>query len=380
MVRISMRRSVAAGLWTACIAALAPVFAHAAQTSASSWWFQDPVTEVASRQIDLHNYILFVCVVIFVGVFGVMFYSIFRHRKSIGHQALQFHENTLVEVVWTVIPFLILLFMAYPATRTILLYKDTTAPELTVKVTGYQWKWGYDYLQDGFGFYSTLATPLAQIENRQPKGENYLLEVDNPLVVPVDTKVRVLITAADVLHAWWVPAFGVKQDAIPGFVRDAWFRAEKVGTYRGQCAELCGKEHGFMPIVVDVRSKEEYAKWAAAQKQKVAAVDDPNKTWTVEELVARGQRVYATNCLACHQANGRGVPNTFPGLDGSKLVKGPKPPHIAVVLHGKQGTAMPSFSQLSDLDLAAVVTYERNAWSNRTGDAVQPAEVRTARR
>jgi cytochrome c oxidase subunit 2 len=375
-----MKRSVATRLAAASIAAIAPALAHAAQTSARSWWFQDPVTEVASRQIDLHNYILFVCVVIFVGVFGVMFYSIFKHRKSVGHQAVQFHENTLVEVVWTVIPFLILLFMAYPATRTMLLYKDTTAPELTVKVTGYQWKWGYDYLQDGFGFYSTLATPLAQIENRQPKGENYLLEVDNPLVVPVDAKVRVLITAADVLHAWWVPAFGVKQDAIPGFVRDSWFRAEKVGIYRGQCAELCGKEHGFMPIVVDVRSKEDYAKWAAAQKEKVAAADDPNRTWTVEDLVARGQRVYATNCLACHQANGKGVPNTFPGLDGSKLVRGPKPPHIAIVLHGKQGTAMPSFAQLSDLDVAAVVTYERNAWSNRAGDTVQPGEIKAARR
>jgi cytochrome c oxidase subunit 2 len=376
----SMKRSVATRLAAASMVAIAPALAHAAQTSARSWWFQDPVTEVASRQIDLHNYILFVCVVIFVGVFGVMFYSIFKHRKSVGHQAVQFHENTLVEVVWTVIPFLILLFMAYPATRTMLLYKDTTAPELTVKVTGYQWKWGYDYLQDGFGFYSTLATPLAQIENRQPKGENYLLEVDNPLVVPVDAKVRVLITAADVLHAWWVPAFGVKQDAIPGFVRDSWFRAEKVGIYRGQCAELCGKEHGFMPIVVDVRSKEDYAKWAAAQKEKVAAADDPNRTWTVEDLVARGQRVYATNCLACHQANGKGVPNTFPGLDGSKLVRGPKPPHIAIVLHGKQGTAMPSFAQLSDLDVAAVVTYERNAWSNRAGDTVQPGEIKAARR
>ena len=379
MVRKSTARVVTARS-LAAVLALAPALAIAAQANARSWWFQDPVTEVAHRQIDLHNYILLVCVVIFVGVFGVMFYSIFKHRKSVGHQAVQFHENTLVEVVWTVIPFLILLFMAYPATRTILLYKDTTVPELTVKVTGYQWKWGYDYLQDGFGFVSTLATPLAQIENRAPKGENYLLEVDYPLVVPVDTKVRVLITAADVLHAWWVPAFGVKQDAIPGFVRDAWFRAEKVGVYRGQCAELCGKEHGFMPIVVDVKSKEDYAAWAGAQKQKVASADDPSRVWAVEELSARGQRVYATNCLACHQANGKGVPNTFPGLDGSKLVRGPKPAHIAIVLHGKQGTAMPSFAQLSDLDLAAVVTYERNAWSNRTGDVVQPAEVKAARR
>ena len=342
-------------------------------------WFQDPVTEVAYRQIDLHNYILLVCAVIFVGVFGVMFYSIFKHRKSVGHQAAQFHENTLVEVIWTVIPFLILLFMAYPATRTILLYKDASAAELTVKVTGYQWKWGYDYLQDGFGFYSNLATPLAQIDNREPKGEHYLLEVDNPMVVPVDTKVRVLITADDVLHAWWVPAFGVKQDAIPGFVRDSWFRAEKVGTYRGQCVELCGKEHGFMPVVVEVKSKPDYAAWVAAQKQKAAAAaDDPSKTWTAAELMARGQQVYMANCAACHQPTGQGVPNAFPALAGSKMVLGPKEAQVLLVLHGKQGTAMASFKQLSDIDIAAVVTYTRNSWGNAAGDA-QPAEVKTAR-
>ena len=259
MVRTRNARALAARLLTGA-AALAP----AAALAAREWNFQPPVTEIARQQMDLHNYIMLVCAVIFVGVFGVMFYSIFKHRKSVGHQAAQFHENTLVEVVWTVIPFLILLFMAYPATKTILAYKDTSSPDLTVKVTGYQWKWSYDYLQEGFGFYSNLKTPLAQIENREPKGQNYLLEVDNPMVVPVDTKVRVLITANDVLHAWWVPAFGIKQDAIPGFVRDGWFRAEKLGTYRGQCAELCGKEHGFMPVVVQVVSKEDYAKWVGA--------------------------------------------------------------------------------------------------------------------
>jgi cytochrome c oxidase subunit 2 len=380
MIRHSTARAAAARV-AAVLAAATPALASAAQTPRATWWFQDPVTSVAHQQINLHNYILAVCVVIFVGVFGVMFYSIFKHRKSVGHQAAQFHENTLVEVVWTVIPFLILLFMAYPATKTILHYKDTSAPELTVKVTGYQWKWGYDYLQDGFGFFSNLATPLDQRENRAPRGENYLLEVDNPLVVPVDTKVRVLITGADVLHAWWVPAFGVKQDAIPGFVRDAWFRAEKVGVYRGQCAELCGKEHGFMPIVVDVRSKEDYAKWAADQKAKVAPVtEDPNKKWDLDELTVRGQKAYAANCVACHQVNGKGVPNTFPALDGSKVVKGPKAEHIGIVLHGKQGTAMPSFAQLSDLDVAAVVTYERNAWGNKTGDVIQPAEVKAMRK
>ena len=329
---------------------------------------------------DLHTYIFWVCAVIFVAVFGVMFYSIFKHRKSVGHKAAQFHENTTVEIVWTVIPFLILLFMAWPATKTILAMKDTSAPDVTIKITGYQWKWGYDYLQEGFGFYSNLATPLVQIENKAPKGENYLLEVDNPLVVPVDAKVRLVITANDVLHAWWVPAFGVKQDAIPGFVRDTWFKAEKVGVYRGQCAELCGKEHGFMPIVVEVKSKEDYAKWVGEQKQKAtAAADDPNKTWTEAELVAKGAAVYAANCQACHQANGKGVPPAFPPLEGSKIVTGPADAQIALVLNGKPGTAMASWKQLSDTDIAAVITYTRNSWGNKSGD-VLPAAVKTARK
>ncbi len=267
------------------MAALAPGIADAAL----EWNLQTPITPIAQQMFDLHSYIFWVCAVIFVLVFGVMFYAIFKHRKSVGHKAAQFHENTTVEVVWTVIPILILLAMAWPATKTILAMKDTSAPDITVKVTGYQWKWGYDYLQEGFGFYSNLTTPLAQIENREPKGPNYLLEVDQPMVVPVDTKIRVIITANDVIHAWWVPAFGVKQDAIPGFVRDSWFKAEKVGTYRGQCAELCGKEHGFMPIVVDVKSKDDYAKWVAERKQQAAvAADDPGKTWTEAELMAKG--------------------------------------------------------------------------------------------
>jgi cytochrome c oxidase subunit 2 len=349
------------------------------------WNFQPPVTPVADQIIGLHEYIMVICVVIFIGVFGVMFYSLFKHRKSVGHQAVQFHENTLVEIVWTVIPFLILLFMAYPATKTILAMHDTTAPDMTIKVTGYQWKWNYDYIQEGFGFYSNLTTPLAQIENREPKGEHYLLEVDNPLVVPINAKVRVLITAGDVIHAWWVPAFGVKQDAIPGFVRDTWFKADKVGIYRGQCAELCGKEHGFMPIVVEVKSKEDYAKWVGEQKQKLAAAaDDPNKTWDLKDLVARGEKTYGANCAACHQANGKGVPPAFPPLDGSKVATGPKAAHIDTVLNGvtKDGkpTAMVGWKQLSDTDLAAVITYERNSWGNHAGDAIQPSEVKAARK
>jgi len=348
------------------------------------WNLQTPVTPIAQQMFDLHVYIFWVCVVIFIGVFGVMFYSIWRHRRSLGHEAHPFHENAVVEIVWTVIPFLILLFMAFPATKTILALKDTSEPQLTIKVTGYQWKWNYDYLQDGISFYSNLATPMAQIENKEPKGEHYLLEVDRPLVVPVDTKVRVLITAGDVLHAWWMPAFGVKQDAIPGFVRDSWFRAQKIGTYRGQCAELCGKEHGFMPIVVEVKSKEDYAAWMSDQKKQLAAAsDDPNKVWVLKDLVARGEKVFLANCAACHQPNGKGVPGTFPALDGSPVVNGPVAAQISTELNGvmRDGkpTAMVGFKQLSDTDLASVITYTRNSWGNHTGDAVQPSAIRAAR-
>jgi cytochrome c oxidase subunit 2 len=377
--RSAYRSAGARGL--AALPLLGPGAAHAIP----EWNLQTPVTPIAAQIANLHVFILWVCLAIFVAVFGVMFYSIFKHRKSVGHEAVQFHENTLVEVVWTVIPFLILLFMAFPATKTILALKDTSQPDLTVKVTGSQWKWNYDYLQEGVSFYSTLATPLAQIENRAPKGPNYLLEVDNPLVVPVDAKVRLLITASDVIHSWWIPAFGVKQDAIPGFVRDTWFKAEKVGTYRGQCAELCGKEHGFMPIVVEVLSRQDYAKWMADQKQKhSAAAVDPNKVFTQAELAALGEKVYAANCVACHQANGKGVAGAFPALDGSKVVLGPPEGQITTVLNGvvRDGkpTAMVSWKQLSDVDIAAVITYTRNSWGNSTGQAIQPSEIKLARK
>ncbi len=361
----------------AALAALAPGAANATL----DYDLQPPVTPIAQQMYDLNVYIFWICVVIFCAVFGVMFYSIFKHRKSIGHKAHQFHENTTVEIVWTVIPFLILLVMAYPATKTILAMKDTTAPDMTVKVTGYQWKWNYDYLQEGFAFYSNLATPLAQIENRAPKGEHYLLEVDKPMVVPVGAKVRVIITAGDVLHSWSVPAFGVKQDAIPGFVRDSWFKAEKVGTYRGQCSELCGKEHGFMPVVVEVKSKDDYVKWVADRKKETAAAaEDPGKVWTEADLAAKGHGIFDANCAACHQANGKGVPGAFPALDGSKVVNGPADAQIALVLNGKPGTAMPPWKQLSDTDIAAVITYTRNAWGNHTGEAVQPAAILAARK
>ena len=347
---------------------------------------QPPVTPVASQIFDLHLLITGVCAVIFVVVFSVMFYSIFAHRKSKGHKAAQFHENTMVEVIWTVIPFLILLAMAFPATKTILAMKDTSAPDITVKVTGFQWKWQYDYLDHGFSFVSNLATPQSQIRNQDPKGDHYLLDVDEAMVVPTGKKVRVLITAGDVIHSWWVPAFGVKQDAIPGFVRDTWFKADTPGIYRGQCAELCGKEHGFMPVVVEVKTPEAYAQWVDVQKKKAAAsAEDPSKVWDMKDLVARGEKVYTANCVACHQANGKGVPPAFPPLDGSKIATGPVAAHLDTVLNGVskngQPTAMvPWKNTLSNTDIAAVVTYERNAWGNHTGDAVQPSQVAAAKK
>jgi cytochrome c oxidase subunit 2 len=365
----------------ALVAALVPALALAAK----EYNLQAPVTPIATEIFNLHTAIMAICVVIFVGVFSVMFYSIFAHRKSKGHQAAQFHENTLVEIVWTVIPFLILVVMAVPATRTILAMKDTSAPDLTVKITGSQWKWSYDYLDDGFGYYSNLKTPLAQIEEGEPKGEHYLLEVDQPMVVPAGKKIRLLITSSDVIHAWFLPAAGVQQDAIPGFVRDDWMKFDTTGIFRGQCAKICGKEHGFMPIVVEVKSADDYAKWLAGHKQAAAAAaDDPNKVWEQKELIARGEKVYAANCASCHQSTGKGVAGAFPALDGSKVVTGPKNDQIKTILNGVvkngQPTAMVAWkSTLSDIDIAAVATYTRNSWSNHTGETIQPAEVKADR-
>ena len=372
-----MKRGMVAAAWLLGLSGTA----HAAW----QWNFQTPVTRVAAEIDRLHVTMMWIILVIFVGVFGVMFYSIYAHRKSVGHKAEHFHENTTVEIFWTVIPFLVLIFMAWPATKTILEIRDTTSPDITIKATGYQWEWGYDYLKgegEGIGFISALSTPQDQILGKDAKGEHYLLEVDNPLVVPVGKKIRVLTTANDVIHSWWVPAFGVKQDAIVGFVRDTWFRADKIGTYRGQCAELCGKDHGFMPIVVDVVSAEDYSKWVGAQRQKLAAAaDDPNKKWTLADLKARGEKVYGTTCVACHQASGQGVKGAFPALDGSAIVNGAKGRHIEIVLNGKPGTAMAPFGkQLSDTDIAAAITYERNSWGNKTGDVIQPSEVKAARK
>jgi len=334
-----------------------------------------PQSEVAQEIFDLHILIMWVCVGIFVVVFGAMFYSIWKHRKAAGHKAAHFHENTTVEVIWTIIPFIILTAMAIPSTKVILNMRDASNPDITIKVTGYQWKWEYDYRTEGIKFLSTLSTPRDQIEGTAKKGENYLLEVDNPMVVPVGKKVRVLLTANDVIHAWWVPAFGIKQDAIPGYIKDAWFLAKTPGTYRGQCAELCGKDHGFMPIVVEVKSADDYAKWIAEQKAKSAAVTmDPNKSYSMDELKAQGEKVYAANCAACHQANGAGLPGVFPAITGSKVSTGPKDVHIAIVMNGKANTAMAPFGkQLNDVD-------ERNALGNKTGDMVQPADIKALRK
>jgi cytochrome c oxidase subunit 2 len=339
------------------------------------------VTPISQEAYDLHMLIMWICVAIGIVVFGAIFISIFKHRKSKGAKPATFHESTTVEVIWTIVPFLILIGMAIPATKALVAMEDTSNADMSIKVTGYQWKWGYDYLDDGISFISSLATPKEQILNEQDKGEHYLLEVDNPMVVPVNKKVRLLLTANDVIHSWWVPDLGMKKDAIPGFVNEMWFRAEEEGTYRGQCAELCGKDHGFMPIVVVAKNEADYAQWVTAQK---AAMDADaaaaGRDWSMADLMEHGEKVYTASCAACHQANGEGVPGAFPALKGSAIAMGPVDAHVDIVLHGKPGTAMGAFaSQLNDVDIAAVVTYERNAWGNDKGDLVQPSEVKAAR-
>jgi cytochrome c oxidase subunit 2 len=343
-----------------------------------------PVTRIAADVQGLHNFMLVVCAVIFVAVFGVMFYSIIKHRRSVGHRAAHFHESVGVEIAWTVVPFIIVVAMGMAATRTVVAMKDTSNADLTIKATGYQWKWGYDYLKgegEGISFLSALDVTHRQMSDAgKPAGDDYLLKVDNPLVVPVDRKVRIITTANDVIHAWMVPAFAVKQDAIPGFVRDAWFRAEKTGDFYGQCAELCGKEHAYMPIHVRVLSAPDYARWVGEQKQALAArADDPKKAWALDDLVARGSKVYAANCAACHGPAGRGA-GPIKALDGSAIVlDADRAKQIDVLLKGRANGAMPAWKQLSDTELAAVITYTKNSWSNKTGQLVQPAEIASVR-
>ena len=343
-------------------------------------------SKIAEQQQWLHYAVMGICVVIFVAVFGVMFYSILKHRKSVGHKPANFHESLGVEIAWTVIPFIIVIGMGAMATRTVVAMKDTSNADITIKATGYQWKWGYDYLKgegEGIGFLSTLDYGHREMSNsgKPPATDNYLLKVDNPLVVPVDRKIRIITTANDVIHAWMVPAFGVKQDAIPGFVRDTWFRAEKTGDFYGQCAELCGKEHAYMPIHVKVVTADVYAKWVEGKKKEMAAkADDPSKVWKLEELAARGEKVYAANCVACHQASGKGA-GPIKALDGSALVlDADKSKQIAILLNGAGNGAMPAWKQLSDTEIAAVITYTKNNWGNKTGQIVQPAEIVAARK
>ncbi len=343
-----------------------------------------PVTAIAVEQHWLHNFMMIICVVIFVAVFAVMFYSIVVHRKSRGAKAANFHESTAVEIAWTVIPFLIVIGMALPATKTVVAMKDTSNADVTIKATGHQWKWGYDYLNGegvGIGFFSTLDSKQRNLSNAgTPEGDDYLLKVDNPLVVPEKKKIRIITTANDVIHAWMVPAFGVKQDAIPGFVRDTWFRADRTGDFYGQCAELCGKEHAYMPIHVKVVSQADYSTWVNGEMKKIAAkADDPNKTWTLADLQVRGEKVYAANCAACHKPDGTGS-GPIKALVGSPAVLDANAARqLTVLLNGQNNGAMPAWRQLSDTDLAAVASYTRNAWTNKTGTLIQPADVAAVR-
>ncbi len=347
---------------------------------------QPAASKIAEEQGWLHWFMLIICTVIFIAVFGVMFYSILKHRKSLGHKPASFHESVKVEIAWTVVPFIIVILMALPATKAVVAQKDISNADLTIKATGYQWKWGYDYLKgegEGIAFISTLDNEQREISNAGAKGvsiDDYLLKVDNPLVVPVDKKVRIITTANDVIHAFAVPSLGVKQDAIPGFVRDTWFRAERTGDFYGQCQELCGKEHAYMPIHVKVLSAEDYAAWVAGEQKKMAAkLDDPSKVWTLADITKRGEKVYAANCAACHQPNGKGMGSIKP-LDGAAVVlDADKNKQIKVLLNGQNNLTMPAWKQLSDTDIAAVITYTKNNWSNKTGQLVQPADVKAAR-
>ena len=365
---------------------------------------QIPVTPIAHQIYDLHTLILLVCLLIFIIVFGFMFYALFKHRKSIGHKPAHFHQHLRLEIIWTLVPFLILIGIAIPTTQTVLAMKNVEHSDMNIKITGHQWMWEYEYLGQGVRYVSNLGTPRNQIDNKVAKDSHYLLEVDRPLVVPTGKKVRVLLTSADVIHSWWLPQFGVKQDAIPGFIHEAWFQVEKPGTYRGQCAELCGVGHGFMPIVVEALPQEEYDSWLKTQKASLAeSANASSKTYTLDELKTHGEKVYSSRCAACHQANGQGIAGMFPPLiDGApfsagpevtkplaergfwkdgKVVLGSRERHLDILMNGISGTAMqPIGAQLSDLEVAAVVSYERNNWGNKTGDAIQPAEVAALRK
>jgi len=336
------------------------------------------VTPLSQDIYSLHMTILWICVVTGIGVFGVFIFSLFRYRKSKGAKAAHFHGNVLVETIWAVIPLLILIAMAIPATVVLIRMDNDEKSELTIKITGSQWKWQYQYLNEGVQFFSYMTTPAEQINNQAEKKKWYLHEVDNPLVVPINKKIRFLFTASDVIHSWWVPALGVKKDTIPGVITESWARITQPGTYRGQCAELCGRDHAFMPIVVVAKTQRGYETWLkerkALQKSQATAT---KKQWSIDDLMHRGKEKYAIACAACHSISGKGRPPLFPALEGSSIVVGqPITRHIDIVLQGIPGSAMPAFyNQLSDIDIAAIVTYERNAWDNNTGDVVQPNTI-----
>ena len=334
---------------------------------------REGVTQVSRDVFELHMLIFYICVAIGAVVFSVMFYSLFRYTKKRNPNPSTFHESTKLEVAWTIIPFLVLIAMAVPASKTLTEIYDDEEGEINIQVVGYQWKWEYKYLEDDINFFSNLSTDQDEIYNLVPKGENYLLEVDEPLIIPVDTRVRFLITANDVIHSWWVPDFAIKQDAIPGFINTAWTRAEETGIYRGNCTELCGKNHGFMPVVVKVVEKDEYNEWVLAKKEEAIKLAElTEKEWSLSELTERGEGVYQKNCVACHQMNGEGLPPIFPALAGSDIVMFDKDRKVEILMEGVQGAAMQSFAnQLSEVDMAAVITYTRQAWGNaENGDGV----------
>ena len=356
-----------------------------------------PASPIADQIYGLHMYILWVCATIFVVVFGMMFYSIFKFRKSNGAKPdVNFHESTLIEIIWTIIPFIILIAIAVPATKTVLQMKDTSNPDMTIKVTGFQWGWRYDYNAENFGFYSNLSTPWSQIGQpgtapTEAKGKDYLLEVDNALVVPVGKRIRLLITSNDVIHGWYVPQLGINQYGIPGFIKDVWFTAESVGTFKGQCSQICGKLHGYMPIAVIVKSETDYAKWVEESRAKwstnaltavapAAPPEDDGKIFTMAEAKDKGEKIYAANCVACHQANGKGLPPAFPSLAGSKSVLGSSDQQINILLNGRAGTAMQSFARLSNSEIATVITYTKNSFGNSVGKVIQPADIKAARK
>lgn len=364
---------------TAGLVALLPLgAAHAA------WELNMPrgVTRISREAYDQHMLMLWWCVGIGIVVFGAMFYSMIRHRRAAGHTAANFHHNTFAEIAWTVIPVIILVLMAIPATRALIVMEDTSEADMTLKVTGHQWKWRYEYLEDKVDFFSSLAPESREaIYSDAYSREHYLLETDNEVVLPIGRKVRILLTADDVIHAWWVPALGMKKDAIPGFINEMWTRIDEPGVFRGQCAELCGKDHGYMPIVVRAVPPEDYAAWVDKHHAARQIADqEAEREWTVNELMARGKEVYVTACAACHQQNGQGLPPAFPAISGSPIATGPLDGHLDRIMNGKPGTAMAAFAaQLNDSDLAAVITFQRNALGNSVGDAVQPSTVKAAR-